>query len=162
MATSLNSCSHHDSASRRRSGRIASQMRPQDEESHFETVVHTNGDINIIDQDPNGKYVSIQNRSDQEIALGNFVLLQTADELTTRYKFRKDFVIKPLDTVSVWSSDANAIHRARAYHRPPESLVMVCGTWAVGDLISTSLVNALTNEVGCCIHFYQFINLFCF
>lgn len=121
----------------------------------LDVVSNAKGDVEISEQDPEGKFVKIHNKGEKEVSLGGWILLQSADNLETRFKFHRSISIKPSGTVTVWSSDANAIHH------PPKDIVMKGQTWFVGDLMTTSLINSNT-EVRCCIYFLNLSTRFVF
>ena len=108
------------------------------------------GEIEISDHDQDGKYVKLHSKSEKEISLSGWQLLRSADGLETRYKFHRTVSIKPGQTITVWSSDANA------FHQPPNDIVMKAQTWFTADKMTTRLFN---NNADVSLDFY-YLNLF--
>ena len=75
-------------------------------------------DIKILEHDFDGKFVKLQNLSDKDIPIGGWQLKRVADENVVEFKFHKSTVVKAGQVITVWSSNANALHS------PPEDIVM--------------------------------------
>lgn len=101
----------------------------------FKTFSDSQGDVQISDYDQEGKYVKLQNKTDQDISLSGWQLIRKVGEkVTTTYKFNRTAVVKGSGTVTVWSAES------KATHNPPTDLLMKTN-WGTGDDISTSLLN---------------------
>ena len=107
----------------------------QEEENLVDVAVTSNakGDIEVSDHDQDGKYVKLHNKGEKEVSLGGWQLLRSADGLETRFKFHRSIAIKPDQTITVWSSDANAVHH------PPTDIVMKAQTWFTAEKMVTTL-----------------------
>lgn len=75
------------------------------------------------------------NKSNQEIALGGWVITQKVGEDETQYKFHRTHKLPAKATVTVWSADLNKDHD------PPTQLVMKGSKWVCGENIVTTLIN---------------------
>jgi lamin B len=119
----------------------------QEEENVVDIVVNSNAksDIEISDHDQDGKYVKIFNKGDKEVSLSGWQLIRNAGDLDTHFKFHRSIVIKPNQTINVWSSDSNAAHS------PPNDIVMKGQTWFTSDAMQTTLLNN-SGEVCLCLH----------
>lgn len=108
-----------------------------EEENLSDLMVTSNakGDVEISDHDQDGKFVKLNNKGEKEVSLGGWVLTRLADGLETRFKFHRSISIKPGQTVTVWSSDSNAVHH------PPSDIVMKAQTWFTAEKMSTTLFN---------------------
>lgn len=108
-----------------------------EEENLSDLMVTSNakGDVEISDHDQDGKFVKLNNKGEKEVSLGGWVLTRLADGLETRFKFHRSISIKPGQSVTVWSSDSNAVHH------PPSDIVMKAQTWFTAEKMSTTLFN---------------------
>lgn len=100
------------------------------------------GDIEITEQDPEGKFVKLYNKGSREIAIGGWQLVRTAGNDETSFKFHRSVKIEPKSTVTVWSSDGGATHD------PPTTIVMKSQKWFIGDKFKTQLMNSNGEEVA--------------
>ncbi|TMW45513.1 hypothetical protein DOY81_009408, partial [Sarcophaga bullata] len=100
-------------------------------------------DVEISEFDPEGKFVKIHNKGQNEVQIGGWQLKRTADGKESAFKFHRSVKIEPGATITVWSSDA-----AGATHEPPVNFVMKTQKWFAGDSIKTSLFNSDGEEVA--------------
>ena len=109
----------------------------QEEENTVDIVVNSNAksDVEISDHDQDGKFVKLYNKGDKEVSLSGWQLIRNAGDLDTHFKFHRSIVIKPQQTITVWSSDSNAAHS------PPNDIVMKGQTWFTSDAMQTTLLN---------------------
>ena len=109
----------------------------QEEENTVDIVVNSNAksDVEISEHDQDGKFVKLFNKGDKEVSLSGWQLIRNAGDLDTHFKFHRSIVIKPNQTITVWSSDSNAAHS------PPNDIVMKGQTWFTSDAMQTTLLN---------------------
>lgn len=109
----------------------------EEEENTVDIVVnsHAKSDVEISEHDQDGKFVKLFNKGDKEISLSGWQLIRNAADLDTHFKFHRSIVIKPQQTITVWSSDSNAAHS------PPNDIVMKGQTWFTADAMQTILLN---------------------
>jgi len=94
------------------------------------------GSILILPLHEDIKCIKLKNTGDNEESLGGFSLTSVAEGVETSYKFHRTVKVSPGDTVTVWSSDADA------EHIPSEGqLVMKEGAWKLGDTTNTCLLD---------------------
>ncbi len=91
--------------------------------------------IEIAEHDFEGRCVRLLNTNDKDVSLGGWVIRRNADTQMTEYKFGAKVVIKPGQTITVWSSNATGVT-----HDPANGeYVMNDKRWSVGDSMITSL-----------------------
>ncbi|CAG9770044.1 unnamed protein product [Ceutorhynchus assimilis] len=110
--------------------------------SDFSVTTSCKGDIEILEADPEGRFVKLVNKSNQEVSLGGWQLLRKAGTEETKFKFNRSLKLEGKGTVTVWSADLNKDHE------PPHNLVMKGQKWLVGDNMTTVLVNLDGEEVA--------------
>ncbi len=98
--------------------------------------------IKILEHDFEGKFIKIQNLSDQYIPIGGWQLKRVADDAVIDFKFHKSTVIKTGQVIYVWGFNANASHT------PPEEIVMK-HTLVVADQMMTLLIDKELNVCFC-------------
>lgn len=76
------------------------------------------GDVEIQESCPEGKYVKLFNKGENEIAIGGWQLKRAAGENETIFKFHRSVKIEPKGTVTVWSAETTTTHE------PPANIVM--------------------------------------
>ncbi|KAM8717209.1 hypothetical protein ACLKA7_003989 [Drosophila subpalustris] len=105
--------------------------------SDFYVSASAKGNVEIKEIDPEGKYVKLHNKGNDEISIGGWQLQRSLNEggPATTYKFHRSVKIEPNATVTVWSSDS------RATHEPPSNIVMKQQKWMTGDNTKTTLLN---------------------
>jgi len=110
--------------------------------SSFASTASASGDIEVEDQDTDGKYIKLFNKGKKDISVGGWQLVRKVGEQEVYYKFHRNITIKSEQHVTVWSSDAGATHT------PPSNLVMKGQRWITGRDIVTTLLNAAGEEVA--------------
>ncbi|KAG4076769.1 hypothetical protein HA402_009115 [Bradysia odoriphaga] len=110
--------------------------------SEFSVTSSAKGDVEVLDVDPEGKFVKLHNKSNKEINLGGWQLLRTAGANETSFKFHRSVKIDGSQIITVWSSDTGA------NHEPPLNIVMKGQKWFVGDNMKTQLLNTDGEEVA--------------
>ncbi|KAH1012030.1 hypothetical protein HUJ04_001276 [Dendroctonus ponderosae] len=124
------------------------RKRTMMEESHESSVSDysvsgtSKGEIEIVDADPEGKYVKLHNKSQQEVSLGGWIILRKAGSEESKFKFNRSLKIEAKGFVTIWSSDLNK------EHEPPHELVMKGQKWVVADNMTTTLINLNGEEVA--------------
>lgn len=103
--------------------------------SAFQSTARSTGDLDIVEDCPEGKFVKIQNKSDKDFAIGGFQIIRIAGEAETTYKFHSKSKIPAGATVTIWSCDTDAVHE------PPLNIVMKNQKWAVADAMTTKLLS---------------------
>lgn len=145
----IHSTSTRSSSSRLTPSRLgAKRKRTLMDESHessfsdYSVTGSSKGDIEILEANPDGKFVKLHNKSNQEITVGGWQIILRAGDNETKYKFIRSAKIEPKGTVTVWSADQNKDHE------PPHDLVMKGQRWVTGDNITTTLLNFDGEEVA--------------
>lgn len=109
--------------------------------SDYSVLSTAKGDIEIQESCPEGKFVKLFNKGENEAAIGAWQLKRTAGENDTTFKFHRSVKIEPKGIVTVWSADAGVTHE------PPANIVMK-QKWFAGENIKTHLLNADGEEVA--------------
>lgn len=92
---------------------------------------------------PDGKFVKLINTSDdKEMAVGGWQVKVLSGDNETIYKFHRTLHVKPGQSVTIWSSDADQTHS------PPTDLVMKTQAWQVGDANSAILLDQKGEEIA--------------
>jgi lamin B len=126
----------------------AKRKRTLLEESHEQSLSDysvnssSKGEIEVSEADPEGKFVKLHNKSNQEIAIGGWTVVRKAGEHETLFKFHRSVKVEPNGTVTIWSSDQNK------EHDPPTCLVMKGQKWLVSDNMTTTVFNTNGDEVA--------------
>jgi lamin B len=100
-------------------------------------------DIEISEQDPDGKFIKLFNKSNNEVSLGGWQLVRKAGTNETVFKFHRSVKIEGNSSITVWSSDAPGVT-----HEPPSNIVMKTQKWFNGDNIKTQLLNSSGEELA--------------
>lgn len=105
--------------------------------SDFYVSASAKGNVEIKEIDPEGKFVKLHNKGNDEVSIGGWQLQRSLNEggPATTYKFHRSVKIESNATVTVWSSDS------RATHEPPSNIVMKQQKWMTGDNTKTTLLN---------------------
>ncbi|XP_045608036.2 lamin Dm0 isoform X2 [Procambarus clarkii] len=101
----------------------------------FQSTARSTGDIDIVEDCPEGKFVKLQNKSDKDFSIGGFQIIRTAGEAETTYKFHSKSKIPAGACVTIWSCDTEATHD------PPLNIVMKNQKWAIADNMTTRLLS---------------------
>lgn len=116
-----------------------------DEEEHsvsdYSVLSTAKGDVEITESCPEGKFVKLLNKGENEVAIGAWQLKRTSGENETAFKFHRSVKIEPKGIVTIWSADAGATHE------PPQNIVMK-QKWFAGDSFKTQLLNGDGEEVA--------------
>ncbi|XP_038076262.1 lamin-B1-like isoform X2 [Patiria miniata] len=127
----------HKSHPTQRQARGTKRRRLDEEESMVQSST-TTGLVVIIESDLKGDFIKLQNASDQDQALGGWLLkrqVNGGEELS--YKFSSKYVLKSGKEVTVWASGSG--HG----HNPPSDLVFKNQkTWGSGKEVVSTLVDA--------------------
>ncbi|XP_037794519.1 lamin Dm0-like isoform X1 [Penaeus monodon] len=105
------------------------------QKSAYQSTARSVGDIDIVEDCPEGKFVKLYNKSDKDFAIGSYQVIRTAGDAETIYKFHSKSKIPSGATVTIWSCDAEATHE------PPLNIVMKNQKWVVSDNMSTKLLS---------------------
>lgn len=125
--------------------------------SDFSVNSSSKGDVEVLEADPEGKFVKLRNKSNQELALGGWQVIRRAGEDETQFKFHRSFKLDANGVVTIWSSDQNVEHE-------PSSgvLVMKGQKWVVADNMATLVLNNNGDEVAISERLVKKIMLFVF
>ncbi|XP_055679983.1 lamin-C-like [Lutzomyia longipalpis] len=108
----------------------------------FSVTASAKGDIEIVEADPDGKFVKLRNKGNREIQIGGWQLTRTVGSNETVFKFHRTVKADADAVITVWSADAGVTHE------PPTNIVMNGKKWFVGDNMKTILVNTDGEEVA--------------
>uniref|UniRef100_A0A1B0DD59 Uncharacterized protein n=1 Tax=Phlebotomus papatasi TaxID=29031 RepID=A0A1B0DD59_PHLPP len=110
--------------------------------SDFSVTASAKGDIEIVEADPEGKFVKLRNKGPREIPIGGWQLTRTVGSNETVFKFHRSVKAEAEAVITVWSADSGVTHE------PPTNIVMNGKKWFVGDNMKTLLMNAEGDEVA--------------
>uniref|UniRef100_A0A182PMW4 Lamin n=1 Tax=Anopheles epiroticus TaxID=199890 RepID=A0A182PMW4_9DIPT len=110
--------------------------------SDYSVTSSAKGDIEIVDVDPEGKYVKLHNKSGKEVQIGGWSVLRKVGSNETVFKFHRSLKMDGGAFVTVWSSDLGKDHE------PPSTIVMKGQKWFAGDNMTTHVLNADGEEVA--------------
>uniref|UniRef100_A0A182K275 LTD domain-containing protein n=1 Tax=Anopheles christyi TaxID=43041 RepID=A0A182K275_9DIPT len=110
--------------------------------SDYSVTSSAKGDIEIVEVEPEGKYVKLHNKSGKEVQIGGWSLLRKVGSNETVFKFHRTLKVDGGAFVTVWSSDLGKDHE------PPSTIVMKGQKWFAGDNMTTHLMNADGEEVA--------------
>nr|AME17876.1 lamin [Principapillatus hitoyensis] len=110
--------------------------------SSYHSSASSKGELEIEDQDIEGKFVKIYNKSDKDISVGGWQLRRIVGDSEVIYKFHRTTNIKAGAHCTIWSMDTEV------QHTPPTDLVMKSQSWGTGDNIRTVLVNPAGDEMA--------------
>ncbi|VEN41759.1 unnamed protein product [Callosobruchus maculatus] len=110
--------------------------------SDFSVNSSSKGDVEIVEVDPEGQFVKLRNKSNQEIALGGWQVIRKVGENETQFKFHRSLKLEGNGFVTIWSADLNKDHE------PPNNLVMKSQKWVTGDNMTTMVLNNNGEEVA--------------
>lgn len=99
----------------------------------FSVLSASKGDVEIQESCPEGKYVKLFNKGENEIAIGAWQLKRASGENETVFKFHRSVKIEPKGTVTVWSAETSTTHE------PPANIVMK-QKWFPGELYFLSAI----------------------
>uniref|UniRef100_A0A182TNQ5 LTD domain-containing protein n=1 Tax=Anopheles melas TaxID=34690 RepID=A0A182TNQ5_9DIPT len=110
--------------------------------SDYSVTSSAKGDVEIVEVDPEGKYVKLHNKSGKEVQVGGWTVLRKVGSNETVFKFHRSLKMDGGAFVTVWSSDLGKDHE------PPTTIVMKGQKWFAGDNMTTHLLNAEGEEVA--------------
>ncbi|KHN84864.1 Lamin-1 [Toxocara canis] len=108
----------------------------------YKTTANSECDVEIDAHDTNGKFVRLINKGEEAVSIGQWSIKSVANERETVYKFHSRQLIKPGDTITVWSADSGE------KSAPPSQLVMKNQQWPAGDHVKTVLVDPEGTEMA--------------
>ncbi|XP_034245046.1 lamin Dm0-like [Thrips palmi] len=117
-------------------------MEDSSESVDIETTKSCKGEIEVLEADPQGRFVKLHNKSNKEVSLGSWQLLRQANGQETVFKFHRTVKLEAGTGLTVWSSDQGETHE------PPFNLVMKNQKWATGNEMTTQLLNNSGKEVA--------------
>ncbi|KAL3866193.1 hypothetical protein ACJMK2_043515 [Sinanodonta woodiana] len=102
--------------------------------SDFTSEAQASGTVEVYETDPEGKFIKLHNTGKEDVAIGGWLLVHTADNQETTYKFHHNLILRANEFVTVWSSGVGETHN------PPSNLVMKGDQkWFTGDQMKTVL-----------------------
>lgn len=111
--------------------------------SDFSVSTASKDVLEVSDCNPEAKFIKIFNTSDsKDVSLGSWQLKHVAGDSESIFKFHRTVVLKPQQTITIWSSDAEQTHS------PPSNLVMKDQTWHSADEMKTTLLDTKGEEVA--------------
>jgi lamin B len=100
--------------------------------------------VEIVEADPNGHLVKLENHTDKDISLGNYCVKRVSGSDEDTYKFPARFSLKSKASVTVFSSKA-----PKAVHSSPDSLIAKSiPKWSTSDNYTTLLLDTNNEEVA--------------
>lgn len=98
--------------------------------------------IKIVEHDFEGKSIKLINIGEKDVNLSGWTLKRFAQDLEVDFKFPKNTIIKPGQTMSIWSANSGVTTQD-----PPNNFVMANNNnWVVGDRMITALVDKTSAE----------------
>lgn len=147
-ASGSSSATRSGTPSRRTPTRALKRKRTMLEESSsytlsdFLTTSSAKGDVEIVEVEPEGKFIRLNNKGEKEIPLSGWQIVHNVNETETVYKFHRTFKLAPGASVSVWSAGTGTAHE------PPSTLVMKEQRWFVASEMKTQLMNDSGEEMA--------------
>lgn len=92
------------------------------------------GNVAIAEVDRAGKFVKLQNKSANEIALGGWQLIRKADASETVHKFHHSVKVAGGVDLIVWSAESGVF-------ASPGNIIMEAQSWSVANEMKTTLVD---------------------
>ncbi|XP_029943531.1 lamin-B2-like isoform X3 [Salarias fasciatus] len=124
--------------------RVEAEPEEEEEEEEEEEGAESSGGVGVAPADPEGNSVTLVNRTDQDVPLGNWRLnrqVDGGDQIS--YRFSPKFVLAAGRSVTVWSADSGSAHR------PPSDLLWKSqGSWGTGSDVVTTLIDGDGQEVS--------------
>ncbi|XP_028661053.2 lamin-B1 [Erpetoichthys calabaricus] len=101
------------------------------------------GNICIEEIDIDGKYISLQNTSEQDQPMGGMEMIRTIGDISAVYKFTPKYVLKAGQKVTIWASNAGVTAN------PPTDLLWKNQTsWGTGENVKVTLKNSQGEEMA--------------
>jgi len=101
------------------------------------------GNVQIEPVEKGAKVVKLLNKTDEEVNIGGWTLVNESGEDECAYKFHRSTTLAPGATCAIYSADSEQ------EHSPPSSLVMKKGGWVIGAQNRTVLTNKEGEEEAC-------------
>jgi lamin B len=118
------------------------EFSAEDSNFAYETTANVSGDVEILEDDPEGKYVKIHNKGDKEVSLSGWTLTRRAGGEETTHKFHRSVKLDVDAVLTVYSADIQGI-------TPDAStIVMKSQKWFSGEDIYTFLINNANEEAA--------------
>jgi len=114
-----------------------------DAESEFLVDNKKQGDIDICDDDREGKFVKLRNVGEKDVSLSGWTLTRTSGDIDTTHKFHRQMKLEPKAVVTIWSADATG-----AVHEPPHNVTMKGQKWFPAEEFTTVLTNNSSEEMA--------------
>ncbi|XP_055857814.1 lamin-C [Episyrphus balteatus] len=108
--------------------------------SEYSVNATSKGDIQILEADSEGRFIKLQNKSNDEVNLTGWQLIRFAGDNELAYKFGRGTKIDGGATLTIWSVDAGS-------HEPPLSIQMK-KKWPTSDTMKTILMNTDREDVA--------------
>ncbi|KAI3380536.1 hypothetical protein SNEBB_010547 [Seison nebaliae] len=74
------------------------------------TVVDSSCGVDIDDMDIDGDFIRIKNKTNDDIAIGQWSLKREANGETCTYHFKKNTILRALSVIAIWSFNTEIIH----------------------------------------------------
>ncbi|KAM4013807.1 lamin isoform 2-T2 [Anomaloglossus baeobatrachus] len=134
-ARSAHSGAHVSSSSKKRKLEAVSKV------TSYNQHARTTGKVAVEEVDPEGKFIRLKNKSNEDQAMGNWqIKRQIGEDKPIIFRFPPRTTLKAGQTVTIWSSGAGVAHN------PPADLVNKAqSSWGTGDSIRTALLTS-SNE----------------
>lgn len=118
----------------------------ESEASSSVSIAHSaaaTGSVCIDELDVDGKFIRLQNTSDQDQPMAGYQLSRTIGDITATYKFTARFVLKAGQKVTIWASDAGVSSN------PPTDLIWKNQkSWGTGENVKVLLISSDGEEVA--------------
>lgn len=138
----LTSQSFRRTPSRSKRRRIVLEESLDRQQADHSVTSSAKSDIEIFEQDPEGKFIKLYNKSQNEIQIGGWQLQHQCGSNETMFKFHRSVKIDGNGYVTVWSADSGVTHE------PPQNIVMKSQKWFGGDSYKTVLLNNAGEELA--------------
>jgi lamin B len=121
---------------KRKRGGMYEEFSVDDSASSYETQAEGSGDIEILEDDPEGKYIKLRNKSDKEVSLSGWQLVRRVGTDETTHKFHRSVKVDKDAILAIYSSDV-----AGVASEANTTIIMKGQKWFAGDHIVTELLN---------------------
>lgn len=138
----LTSQSFRRAPSRSKRRRIVLEESLDRQQADHSITSSAKSDIEIFEQDPEGKFIKLFNKSQNEIQIGGWQLQHQSGSNETTFKFHRSVKIDGNGYITVWSADTGVTHE------PPLNIVMKSQKWFGGDSYKTVLLNNSGEELA--------------
>ncbi|KAJ8338665.1 hypothetical protein SKAU_G00354510 [Synaphobranchus kaupii] len=118
----------------------------ESEASSSVSIAHSasaTGNVCVHELDVDGKFICLQNASDQDQPMGGFEMTRTIGETSATYKFTPKYLLRAGQKVTIWASNAGVSAS------PPADLIWKNqSSWGTGEDIQVVLTNPQGEEVA--------------